>query len=188
MCITGAAGFQNYFPTLTATLGYSKTISLLLVAPPYVFMTFYSYVHGIMSDKFGNRFCKCSPFSSRPRLILSRVLHVSSPNQYCRISDLHVHRLIRSSILFDILVHLRICYQWNTLQLDRRSHTKTSSEKSCSICFHQFHRKFSINLDIIHVSTARCTTLSTGSWDLYCIARCCCSAWCMAAYYLAERE
>ena len=38
MCITGAAGFQNFFPTLTATLGYNHTISLLLCAPPYVFM------------------------------------------------------------------------------------------------------------------------------------------------------
>jgi len=56
MCVTGAAGFQNFFPTLTATLGYNHTISLLLVAPPYVFMTFYSYFHGIMSDRLGMRF------------------------------------------------------------------------------------------------------------------------------------
>ena len=56
MCVTGAAGFQNFFPTLTATLGYNHVISLLLVAPPYVFMTLYSYAHGIMSDKYGKRF------------------------------------------------------------------------------------------------------------------------------------
>ncbi|KAK5944071.1 hypothetical protein PMZ80_003352 [Knufia obscura] len=56
MCVTGAAGFQNFFPTLTATLGYNHTISLLLVAPPYVFMTFWSYLHGIMSDRLGMRF------------------------------------------------------------------------------------------------------------------------------------
>lgn len=56
MCITGASGFQNYFPTLTATLGYNHVISLLLVAPPYVFMTLYSYAHSIVSDKVGNRF------------------------------------------------------------------------------------------------------------------------------------
>lgn len=55
-CITGATGFQNFFPTLTETLGYSPTISLLLVAPPYVFMVFYSYLHGFSSDKLGNRF------------------------------------------------------------------------------------------------------------------------------------
>lgn len=56
MSVTGAAGFQNFFPTLTATLGYNHTISLLLVAPPYVFMTFYSYIHGILSDRLGMRF------------------------------------------------------------------------------------------------------------------------------------
>jgi MFS family permease len=56
MCITGASGFQNFFPTLTATLGYNNIISLLLVAPPYIFMVFYSMAHSHMSDKVGNRF------------------------------------------------------------------------------------------------------------------------------------
>jgi hypothetical protein len=55
-CQTGAAGFQFFFPTLTALLGYSHIISLLLVAPPYVFITFYSYAHGYMSDKYKKRF------------------------------------------------------------------------------------------------------------------------------------
>jgi hypothetical protein len=32
-----ALSFTPYFPTLTATLGYSSTISLLLCAPPYLF-------------------------------------------------------------------------------------------------------------------------------------------------------
>ena len=54
--ITGASGFQNFFPTITATLGYNHIVSLLLVAPPYVFMVFYSYFHSIMSDKVGNHF------------------------------------------------------------------------------------------------------------------------------------
>lgn len=56
MGITGSAGFQNFFPTLTQTLGYSRTISLLLVAPPYVFMVFYSYGHCYLSDHLGKRF------------------------------------------------------------------------------------------------------------------------------------
>lgn len=55
-CIVGASGFQNFFPTLTATLGYNRTISLLLVAPPYIFITFWSYGHGIMSDRLSMRF------------------------------------------------------------------------------------------------------------------------------------
>jgi len=56
MCITGAAGFQNFFPTLTATLGYSHIVSLLLIAPPYIFMVFYSFGHSHISDRVGNRF------------------------------------------------------------------------------------------------------------------------------------
>jgi hypothetical protein len=56
MGITGAAGFQNFFPTLTKTLGYSQVVSLLLVAPPYVFMVFYSFAHCYASDYLGNRF------------------------------------------------------------------------------------------------------------------------------------
>ncbi|BAE62166.1 unnamed protein product [Aspergillus oryzae RIB40] len=51
MAITGAADFQSFFPTLTATIGYSHIISLLLVAPPYIFMTFWSYVHGALPDR-----------------------------------------------------------------------------------------------------------------------------------------
>jgi MFS family permease len=56
MGITGAAGFQNFFPTLTGTLGYNHVISLLLVAPPYVFMVGYSLLHNYFSDKLQKRF------------------------------------------------------------------------------------------------------------------------------------
>jgi hypothetical protein len=56
MCITGASGFQNFFPTLTKTLGYSSTVSLLLVAPPYIFMVIYSLCHSFASDRARNRF------------------------------------------------------------------------------------------------------------------------------------
>ncbi|KAK2736267.1 hypothetical protein FQN55_001727 [Onygenales sp. PD_40] len=56
MSITGASGFQNFFPTLTRTLGYNDTISLLLVAPPYIFMVAYSMFHSFMSDRLGKRF------------------------------------------------------------------------------------------------------------------------------------
>ncbi|RDW68938.1 putative MFS transporter [Aspergillus mulundensis] len=56
MAITGASGFQNFFPSLTATLGYNKTISLLLVAPPYIFMVAYSLAHSYLSDRYQSRF------------------------------------------------------------------------------------------------------------------------------------
>lgn len=55
-CIVGATGFQFFFPTLTATLGYNDVISLLLVAPTYVFIVFYSYVHSHISDKLQKRY------------------------------------------------------------------------------------------------------------------------------------
>ncbi|KAI4716608.1 permease of the major facilitator superfamily [Aureobasidium sp. EXF-10727] len=54
--VTGAAGFQNFFPTLTKSLGYGPFISLLLVAPPYIFMVFWSLLHSWASDKVSNRF------------------------------------------------------------------------------------------------------------------------------------
>lgn len=56
MCTTGAAGFQNFFPTLTSELGYNHTISLLLCAPPYIFITFWALGHSLLSDRVGNRF------------------------------------------------------------------------------------------------------------------------------------
>ncbi|RAK99948.1 putative MFS transporter [Aspergillus ibericus CBS 121593] len=56
MCLTAASGFQNFFPTLTETLGYNRIITLLLVAPPYIFMVVYSLAHSYLSDRFGYRF------------------------------------------------------------------------------------------------------------------------------------
>ncbi|TKA23607.1 hypothetical protein B0A50_07441 [Salinomyces thailandicus] len=55
-CTTGAAGFQNFFPSLTEELYDDEVDALLLVAPPYIFMVIWSLTHGILSDKFRNRF------------------------------------------------------------------------------------------------------------------------------------
>ncbi|KAH9822038.1 Major Facilitator Superfamily [Teratosphaeria destructans] len=56
-CQTGAAGFQNFFPTLTKTLiKDNNTLALLLVAPPYIFMVVWSFWHGELSDKLRHRF------------------------------------------------------------------------------------------------------------------------------------
>ena len=46
----------QFFPSLTATLGYERVVSLLLVAPPYMFGVFYTYGHAMFSDKVQNRF------------------------------------------------------------------------------------------------------------------------------------
>jgi hypothetical protein len=56
MAVVGAAGFQNFFPTLTATLGYSRIVYLLLCATPYIFIVFWALGHSILSDKLQHRF------------------------------------------------------------------------------------------------------------------------------------
>lgn len=54
-CIAGAGSFQYFFPTLTKTLGYSNTVSLVLVAPPYIFVVFYSLAHNWVADRIAVR-------------------------------------------------------------------------------------------------------------------------------------
>lgn len=53
---TGAAGIQNYFPTLTQTVLSNRIDALLLCAPPYIFMVFWSFAHSRISDRMGKRF------------------------------------------------------------------------------------------------------------------------------------
>lgn len=53
---TGAAGIQNFFPTLTQTIVNTRTEALLLCAPPYLFMVLYSFGHSRISDRIGKRF------------------------------------------------------------------------------------------------------------------------------------
>ncbi|KAF8609699.1 MFS general substrate transporter [Ceratobasidium sp. AG-I] len=48
--------FNAYFPTLTATLGYSRTVSLLLCAPPWAFATIVAFINARHADKTGERF------------------------------------------------------------------------------------------------------------------------------------
>lgn len=40
-----ALSFNAYFPTLSATLGYNPTVTLLLCAPPFVFTALFAFVH-----------------------------------------------------------------------------------------------------------------------------------------------
>ncbi|KAG9119652.1 hypothetical protein FRC07_005238, partial [Ceratobasidium sp. 392] len=48
--------FVNFFPTLTATLGYSTTVSLLLAAPPWIFAAIVCLLNAWHADKTGERF------------------------------------------------------------------------------------------------------------------------------------
>lgn len=51
-----AAAFINFFPTIVATLGYSRTETLLLSAPPYVFAAILGICNSWHSDKKKERF------------------------------------------------------------------------------------------------------------------------------------
>ncbi|KAG6855145.1 hypothetical protein C0991_006074 [Blastosporella zonata] len=51
-----ALSFNAFFPTLSATLGYSTTVSLLLCAPPFAFTVIVSAFLSHHSDKVGERF------------------------------------------------------------------------------------------------------------------------------------
>lgn len=53
---TLALSFNAYFPTLTATLHYNTTVSLLLVAPPWLFATIFTFLWARHSDKTQDRF------------------------------------------------------------------------------------------------------------------------------------
>ncbi|GIZ49356.1 hypothetical protein CKM354_001238600 [Cercospora kikuchii] len=47
----GQGSIANYFPSLVASLGYSRTISLLLTAPPYILAGFVYYGISFFSDR-----------------------------------------------------------------------------------------------------------------------------------------
>ncbi|KAG1833085.1 MFS general substrate transporter [Suillus variegatus] len=48
--------FNAFFPTLSATLGYSSTVSLLLCSPPWLFATRVAFLTSRHSDATGERF------------------------------------------------------------------------------------------------------------------------------------
>ncbi|KAL4241993.1 MFS transporter superfamily protein [Abortiporus biennis] len=48
--------FNAFFPTLSATMGYNRTVTLLLCAPPWGFATIVAFVVTRHSDKVGERF------------------------------------------------------------------------------------------------------------------------------------
>ena len=48
--------FVNFFPTLTATLGYSTTVTLLMAAPPWIFTAIVTLINAWNCDRTGERF------------------------------------------------------------------------------------------------------------------------------------
>ncbi|OBZ77136.1 hypothetical protein A0H81_03715 [Grifola frondosa] len=51
-----ALSFNAYFPTLSATMGFGPTVTLLLCAPPFVFTAVLAFLVSRHSDKTGERF------------------------------------------------------------------------------------------------------------------------------------
>ncbi|TBU48995.1 MFS general substrate transporter [Dichomitus squalens] len=51
-----ALSFNAYFPTLSATMGFNPTVTLLLCAPPFVFTAIMAFAVSRHSDKTGERF------------------------------------------------------------------------------------------------------------------------------------
>lgn len=51
--------FNAYFPTLSATMGFSGTVTLLLCAPPFLFTTVVAFGLSRHSDKTNERFYHC---------------------------------------------------------------------------------------------------------------------------------
>jgi len=77
-----ALSFNAYFPTLSATLGYSRTVTLLLCAPPFVFAAIVAFVLSRHSDKTGERFYHI--VSSLGVGILGFVIAISTMNTAAR--------------------------------------------------------------------------------------------------------
>jgi len=48
--------FNQYFPTLTKTLGFNNTVTLLLCAPPWAFAVLVTFINARHSDKTRERF------------------------------------------------------------------------------------------------------------------------------------
>ncbi|KAF9058157.1 sugar transporter [Panaeolus papilionaceus] len=53
---TVALSFNAYFPTLSATMGFNRTVTLLLCAPPFIFAALCAFLLNRHSDKTGERF------------------------------------------------------------------------------------------------------------------------------------
>ncbi|KAK1449570.1 pantothenate transporter liz1 [Colletotrichum melonis] len=53
-CLQVAAATSNFFPSVVQTLGYSKTASLLLTAPPYILGLIFSVTNNWSADRLNN--------------------------------------------------------------------------------------------------------------------------------------
>lgn len=52
---TASSSFRNFLPTLLGTLGYNRTITLVITAPPYLLAAAVAIIVGLSSGKFNER-------------------------------------------------------------------------------------------------------------------------------------
>ncbi|CAK5275674.1 unnamed protein product [Mycena citricolor] len=79
---TISLSFNAFFPTLTATLGYSPTVTLLLCAPPFAFAAIVTFIVARHSDKVGERsYHMCTSFALG---IVGYIIAMSSMNTAAR--------------------------------------------------------------------------------------------------------
>ena len=50
-----ACSFNNFFPTVVGSLGFNRTITLVLTCPPYLVSGFFGYAAGMSSGRFNER-------------------------------------------------------------------------------------------------------------------------------------
>ncbi|KAF4826956.1 putative transporter [Colletotrichum tropicale] len=55
-CIFTSAGVTNFFPPVVATLGYSRTVTYALTAPPFILCCATMLANGFHSDRAGERY------------------------------------------------------------------------------------------------------------------------------------
>ncbi|OBZ76616.1 Pantothenate transporter liz1 [Grifola frondosa] len=55
-CLVVSLSFNAFFPTLSATMGYNPTVTLLLCAPPWAFATLVAFTASRHSDRYAARY------------------------------------------------------------------------------------------------------------------------------------
>ncbi|KAJ0321422.1 hypothetical protein Brms1b_002783 [Colletotrichum noveboracense] len=77
-CIFTSAGVTNFFPPVVATLGYSRTVTYALTAPPFILCCATMLANGFHSDRAGERYWHVvAPLGVT---LAANVIAVSTPN------------------------------------------------------------------------------------------------------------
>lgn len=81
---SATSGFRNFLPTLLNTLGYSRTITLVLTCPPYLLAAAVAIIQGLTSGKFNERTWHLT--GSQLMAILGFVLGCATTNTAARLA------------------------------------------------------------------------------------------------------